>query len=135
MRCLWYGEKMKRLKIAFAAVLAVLLIALSAVSVCADTVYYSHGYYYSFINNDEVELAGRTEELQVITVPAILGQRAVTVVANRAFKDDTAITGVDFSQASNLCVIGMYSFAGFWFGLHPYLSSNSFIMTSVFIFI
>ena len=104
---------MKLIKKSTAVIIALTLVCLSVLSCLAASTRYADGsYYYSFINNDEVELAGRTEELQVITVPAILGQRAVTVVANRAFKDDTAITGVDFSQASNLCVIGMYSFAG-----------------------
>ena len=111
MRCLWYGEKMKRLKIAFAAVLAVLLIALSAVSVCADTVYYSHGYYYSFINNDKVMLTGLEEPYSTVTVPDMLNGRVVAKIAARAFYNDAQVTGIDFSQASHLETIGMYSFA------------------------
>ena len=104
---------MKLIKKSLAVMIALTLVCLSVVAgMAASTRYAEGGYYYSFLNNNEVELAGRSDEMEVVTVPAILGQRAVTVVANRAFKDDTAITGLDFSQASNLCVIGMYSFAG-----------------------
>ena len=104
---------MKLIKKSLAVMIALTLVCLSVVAgMAASTRYAEGGYYYSFLNNNEVELAGRSDEMDVVTVPAILGQRAVTVVANRAFKDDTAITGLDFSQASNLLVIGVYSFAG-----------------------
>ncbi len=104
---------MKLIKKSLAVMIALTLVCLSVVAgMAASTRYAEGGYYYSFLNNNEVELAGRSDEMDVVTVPAVLGQRAVTVVANRAFKDDTAITGLDFSQASNLLVIGVYSFAG-----------------------
>ena len=102
---------MKLMKKGLAVLIAVALISLSLLSSMAATRYYENGYYYSYLNNDEVEFAGYTQQTQTIVVPEKMNNRLVTTVANRAFINDDYLTGIDFSNASYLSVIGMYSFA------------------------
>ena len=102
---------MKLIKKGTAVLIALALISLSLLSSMAATLYYENGYYYSYLNNDEVEFAGYTRQTQTVVVPEKMNNRLVTTVANRAFIDDDYLTGIDFSNASYLSVIGMYSFA------------------------
>ena len=102
---------MKLMKKGLAVLIAVALISFSLLSSMAATLYYENGYYYSYLNNDEVEFAGYTRQTQTVVVPEKMNNRLVTTVANRAFIDDDYLTGIDFSNASYLSVIGMYSFA------------------------
>ena len=93
-------------------ILVSLTLALLSATVCtAETLYYENGYYYSYIDNDSVKLAGHSDQIQTIVVPAVMNNRSVVSVANYAFKNDTIITEVDFSKASNLTEIGLCSFA------------------------
>ena len=102
---------MKLIKKGTAVLIALALISLSLLSSMAATLYYENGYYYSYLNNDEVEFAGYTRQTQTVVVPEKMNNRLVTTVANRAFIDDDYLIGIDFSNASYLSVIGMYSFA------------------------
>ena len=96
---------MKLIKKGTAVLIALALISLSLLSSMAATLYYENGYYYSYLNNDEVEFAGYTRQTQTVVVPEKMNNRLVTTVANRAFIDDDYLTGIDFSNASCLSVI------------------------------
>ncbi len=102
---------MKILKKAFAIAVAATTITLTATGVCADSIYYADGCYYTFINNDKVAITGWDYRTSVIKVPDTLNGRAVASVASHAFYEDTQITGVDFSDANHIETIGKYSFA------------------------
>lgn len=103
---------MKLLKRITAALCAASLITISIISCFADTHYFENGYFYSFRNNNEVSLVGWDYRTSVLPVPSVLNNRAVTLIGNNAFMDDENLTGVDFSNATNLHSIGVYSFAG-----------------------
>lgn len=103
---------MKYFKKLTAALVAASLFATSAICCFAETLYFENGYYYSYINNSSVALAGWDYRDPVLPVPAVLNNREVNAIANRAFKGDTNITGIDFSNATNLHNIGLYAFEG-----------------------
>ena len=89
-----------------------LLSILSIVSVFADTVYVYYGYQYTLINNYSVSIHGRTDDITYLAIPNTIFDRDVVEISNRAFIDDTELTGVDFSQAKSLSYIGMFAFKG-----------------------
>ena len=91
---------------------AAAMCAVSVVSINADAVYYADGCNYSYINNERVMLTGWEGEGTVVKVPATLNGRSVTNIARRAFLNDSVITGIDLSEATNLETIGMYAFSG-----------------------
>ena len=103
---------MKILKKTLALMTAAAMCAVSVVSINADAVYYADGCNYSYINNERVMLTGWEGEGTVVKVPATLNGRSVTNIARRAFLNDSVITGIDFSEATNLETIGMYAFSG-----------------------
>ncbi len=103
---------MKYFKKLTAALVAASLFATSVICCFAETLYFENGYYYSYINNSSVALAGWDYRDPVLPVPAVLNNREVNAIANRAFKGDTNITGIDFSNATNLHNIGLYAFEG-----------------------
>ena len=103
---------MKILKKTLALMTAAAMCAVSVVSINADAVYYADGCNYSYINNERVMLTGWEGEGTVVKVPATLNGRSVTNIARRAFLNDSVITGIDLSEATNLETIGMYAFSG-----------------------
>jgi len=102
---------MKSIKKCIALIVVSVLISLSMVSSHAVTRYFENGYYYSFLNNNAVELVGWDYRTSELPVPSALNGRPVTAIANNAFFGDQNLTGIDFSSASNLGSIGLYSFA------------------------
>ncbi|MBQ9680080.1 MAG: leucine-rich repeat domain-containing protein [Ruminococcus sp.] len=102
----------KNLKTLLAVVLAAIMLCLSMTTVYAETIYSYNGYLYTFINNEKVSLYGLDDENAFeLIVPDILNNRAVVDIRNRAFFDNTALTSVAFSNATNLERIGSFAFA------------------------
>ena len=95
-----------------AIVIGVLLLVSAVISVSADTYYEYYGYFYTYINNSSVSLADWDNRSPELIIPAELNHRAVVSIKNTAFYQNSTITSVDFSQASNLKRIGSNAFFG-----------------------
>lgn len=102
---------MKLMKKTLALAGAAVLCVAGVIGSSAATILYSSGCYYTIINNTRVSLTGWAGDGTIVRVPETLNNRRVTNIEVRAFYHDTVITGVDFSNASNLTTIGMYAFA------------------------
>lgn len=89
---------------------ALILTVAATVSAFAQTRYFEDGYYYSFVNNDNLALVGWDYRTSVLPVPDNLNSRPVTSIENNAFSEDENLTGIDFTNATNLHAIGLYSF-------------------------
>lgn len=104
---------MKKLMIIIGAMVIVVIIGISAVTtVFADTVYYYYGYLYSYIDNDRVSLCGWSGDTSELFVPGTINNRDVVDISNRAFQDNTNLTGIRFFQDSILERIGSFAFDG-----------------------
>ena len=103
---------MKKLHRVFAFIPIAALLVASVICFSAASIYYSNGAYYTLINNYQASLTGwDTETSTVVAVPAELNGRRVTNIESYAFYNDSTIAAVDFSDAVNLNVIGMYAFS------------------------
>jgi len=103
---------MKKLKRILAMIPAVAIGVSAVIGSSAASIFYSNGCYYTLLNNQQAALTGWDTDIStVVTVPGVLNGRAVTDIDSYAFYEDTAITGVDFSGATNLTTIGMYAFS------------------------
>ena len=103
---------MKKLKLFMAAILAMVVCMSSIIWVAADSIYYANSCYYTYINNEKVSLKGWDSEESTVVAPTdTLNGRTLVSVASYAFYEDSVITGIDFSEAKHMDIIGMYAFA------------------------
>ncbi|WP_405346835.1 leucine-rich repeat protein [Ruminococcus sp.] len=97
----------------FAIVFATLILCCSITTFYAETIYFFDGYLYTYINNEKVSLYGLDDEsASELIMPSELNNRAVVDIRNRAFFENTVLTTVDFSNATNLERIGSFAFMG-----------------------
>ena len=90
--------------------MAVMLCLVSLVHINAETIYVIDGYSYTILNNEEIALYGWDYSSDVLVVPVSFTNRNLVAITNRAFKNDTNLTAIDFSSAKSLSTIGIESF-------------------------
>ncbi|MBQ7744827.1 MAG: leucine-rich repeat protein [Ruminococcus sp.] len=91
---------------------SLMLAILSIASVAADTVYTYYDLKYTIVNNFSVAIAGCTDNVTDISIPAQINQRDVVSISNRAFMNNSSLTSVNLSKAKKLTRIGMFAFYG-----------------------
>ena len=102
---------MKKIIFPIITVLLVIMIVFSTIGIAnAETIYYYNGYLYTYINNEKVSLYGVEDTMTDLVVPDTLNGRAVVDIQNRAFMDNSTITGLDLSNAEHLERIGLFAF-------------------------
>jgi hypothetical protein len=79
--------------------------------VFAETVYYSNGLLYTYINNENVSIYGAEEGTVEIDIPEYINNRKVVAIRNNAFMENADIVSINLSDASFLKSIGSFSFA------------------------
>ena len=93
--------------------LAVTLTALiAAVPAGAAMEYRMNGFRFELKNNFESAIRGYIGESSNMVIPEKLMSKNVTTINSDAFRDNTFITSVDFSNATHLETIGVYAFSG-----------------------
>lgn len=98
-------------------VLSVLIICLifsaSVLAAHAETIYILDGYSYSIKDNSSIVLENWDTEINTsLTLPDLLANRSFVGIANRAFKNNTVLQGLDLSGANHLERVGYESFTG-----------------------
>lgn len=101
---------MKLLKKTSFAFLAVVLVAISAVTVFSETIYSYYGIEYVIVTDSEISVVGWDNRSPNLVIPADINGRKTASVNNGALEANTVITSVDFSDAVDLSVIGSYAF-------------------------
>lgn len=101
---------MKLLKKTSFAIIAVVLVALSAVTAFSETIYSYYGIEYVIVTDSEISVVGWDNRSPNLVIPADINGRKIASVNNGALEANTVITSVDFSDAVDLSVIGSYAF-------------------------
>ena len=78
----------------------------------AETIFLQDGFSYSQLSSTSASVYGWDDRDPALVIPKELGDMYVTEIADTAFKEDTVITSVDFSNATRLERIGLYAFYG-----------------------
>ncbi len=91
----------------------VLMIVVLSISIAyAESIYYADGYQYTYINNEKISLYGADDGIMnPLTIPSTINNRAVVDIRNMAFFENTVLSSVDFSNATNIERIGSFAFA------------------------
>lgn len=93
--------------------LAVILTALiAAAPVSAAMEYRMNGFRFELKNNYESAIRGYIGESPDMVIPEKLLSKNVTTINSDAFRSNTFITSVDFTNATHLETIGVYAFSG-----------------------
>ena len=86
----------------------------SALAVSAET-YYIYDYFRyrdADWNSGTVYLSGVTDDIENLTVPDKIATKTIVGIDDYAFYNNTALTGIDLSQAQHLTYIGEKAFRG-----------------------
>ena len=94
------------------AVAALLIISVAAIQAGAAIEYRLNGFIFDLINNTTATITGYENQTPDMVIPDKLLEIKVVSIANDAFKGNTEIASVDFSQALYLDKIGVSAFAG-----------------------
>ena len=90
-----------------------LILSASVLAAHAETIIIYDGYSYSIKDNSSIVLEDwNTEISTTLTLPDSLVNRSFTGIANRAFKNNTTLQGLDLSGANHLERVGYESFTG-----------------------
>ena len=100
----------KTIKTLSVGILAIICAFSAVISVSADTYYEYFGYQYTIFNETSVSLAGWDNRTPELVIPNTIEKRDVVSIANEAFRNNTEITSVNFSNVLRLKRIGMYAF-------------------------
>lgn len=104
---------MKKTTKILTVMLAVILTALiAAVPAGAAMEYRMNGFRFELPNNYESAIRGYIGESPAMVIPEKLMNKNVTTINSDAFRDNTFIASVDFSNATHLETIGVYAFSG-----------------------
>lgn len=90
--------------------IAAMLCIMSVFQINAETIYEVNGYSYTITNNSSVSLYAWDYSSDTLVVPDSFTNRYVTSISGRAFKNDSNLTAVDFSNATHLELIGVEAF-------------------------
>ncbi|MBU5462391.1 leucine-rich repeat protein [Lachnoclostridium sp. MSJ-17] len=90
--------------------IAAMLCIMSVFQINAETIYEVNGYSYTIINNSSVSLYAWDYSSDTLVVPDSFANRYVTSISGRAFKNDSNMTAVDFSNAIHLELISVEAF-------------------------
>lgn len=85
---------------------------LSVIHCFAATEYLVNGYSYNVLTNSSIALCGWDNSAPELIVPESIAGRHVTAIADDAFRSNTEITTVNFSEATALTTIGFDAFNG-----------------------
>lgn len=95
----------------FSALLAIMIMAVSVVSINAVTVIQSGGYYFAEQSDGSYMITG-CDGLLDVRIPGSFLSSPVSEIKARAFAKNTTITSLSFDSAYTLKVINMYAFSG-----------------------
>ena len=101
-----------RIKKLFAVAMSVFILAVTVISVNAETIYEFNGIKYTILTNTTVSVCGWDNSTSVLAVPSAINNRDVVEIANQAFKDNSVLTKVNIDSASKLTRIGSFAFNG-----------------------